>query len=153
VKWRFALGWAALFVAWLLLAATYSVAEAIAAAVAASLILLFLVRVGRERLVVVRLRPRWLLRLVKLPWQVAQDLAILARRLCAPRRRGVFRALPFDAAGDDPVAVGRRALLTAAASLGPNTYVVAWDEERALVLVHQLERSPRVLPAEGGTYR
>ena len=70
-----------MFVAWLLLAATYSVAEAIAAAVAASLILLFLVRVGRERLVVVRLRPRWLLRLVKLPWQVAQDLAILARRL------------------------------------------------------------------------
>lgn len=70
------------------------------------------------------------------------SLAALAQ-LVAPRRtRGVWRAVPFafgdaDDAGD----MGRRALAEVMGSLAPNMIVVGIDEERNLILAHQLRRS------------
>lgn len=53
-------------------------------------------------------------------------------------RRGSFRAVPFEAVGDDPGDAGRRALAEAVGSLAPNTIVIGIDPDRKLLLVHQL---------------
>lgn len=149
---RRAASWCAAVVVWLVLAATYSIGEAVAAAIAATVVVALAVRVADRDRLGARTRLRWYLQGVKLPHQVVLDLGILVHRLAHPEEGGAFRRLPFDVRGDDPYAVGRRILLTAAASLGPNTYIIDWDVERQEVLVHQLERGPRVLPARGGTY-
>jgi hypothetical protein len=146
---RWLLRWALVIGLWLVLAATWTTAEVVAAVVAGAVtatIWTHFARRGDDLLI----RPRWLLDAVRLPMQVARDLVILMRALPSGDE-GVFRAVPFDVRGMAPDDIGRRVMLTAASSLGPNTYVVAWDIERQLVLVHQLQRSPHVLPAEGGT--
>ena len=57
--------------------------------------------------------------------------------------RGAFRATRFEAVGAERENVGRRALTQALGSLPPNTIVVGVDEERRLLLVHQLRRAQR----------
>jgi multisubunit Na+/H+ antiporter MnhE subunit len=137
---------------WLVLAASRSLAELVAAAGVATAVTALTVVVDHRAVLEVSVDPRWLLGIVRLPWQVAQDYLILVRRLVRPGRRGLLRALPLDVGDDSPRAAGRRALLTAGASLGPNTFILDFDIERQVVLVHQLERSPRALPLKGASY-
>jgi multisubunit Na+/H+ antiporter MnhE subunit len=137
---------------WLLLAATWSVAEVVAAAGVGAAVTAITVAVDRRRILEVSIDPRWLLGIVRLPSQVARDYVLLAKRLLRPDRRGVFRALPFDVGDESARSAGRRSLLTAGASLGPNTFVLDFDVERQVVLVHQLEPSARALPVEGASY-
>lgn len=61
-------------------------------------------------------------------------------QLFTPRKapRGRFRAVRFDAGGDDPRDAGRRALAEALGSLTPNTIVVGVDPDSKAILVHQL---------------
>ncbi|MBV9310934.1 MAG: hypothetical protein JOZ73_08880 [Solirubrobacterales bacterium] len=54
--------------------------------------------------------------------------------------RGRFRATRFEAVGEQPHEVGRRALAEAAGSLAPNTIVIGVDDEHRLLLVHQLRK-------------
>ena len=49
--------------------------------------------------------------------------------------------MPFRAGGDGSRDVGRRALAEGLGSLAPNTIVIGVDDERDLLLVHQLHRS------------
>jgi hypothetical protein len=59
----------------------------------------------------------------------------------APRRkvvRGLFRSHEFPAGGDDPASVGTRAWVNWLANFSPNAYVVDIEEERQLVLLHDL---------------
>jgi hypothetical protein len=47
----------------------------------------------------------------------------------------------FTTTGDDPSSETARALTKGLASLAPNTYVVAIDDDDRVILVHQLVRT------------
>ncbi len=102
--------------------------------------------VGREReFVEARIAPSWLLRAGHLLWRIPRDIATLClealRQLAAPRpARGCFRAARFTATGATPHEAGRRALVESLGSVSPNTIIVGVDDERDLLLVHQLRR-------------
>ncbi len=73
----------------------------------------------------------------------ATVFAALWRHLfTSDRVQGAWRALPYEAGGDDPRSAARRALVTAAISATPNTYVVGIDRETNVMLVHQLVPAP-----------
>jgi hypothetical protein len=69
-------------------------------------------------------------------------VAALWRRLALRRPvEGAFRQLRFPVGGDDPHAVTRRVLAKGLGSFAPNTYVVGFDEESEVLMVHQLVRA------------
>jgi hypothetical protein len=99
--------------------------------------------------------PRWLISLVRLPREVVVDCFVLTRALAlhVTRRKrieGRFRVIHFEGcSGDDPRSEARRAVAKWLGGVGPNTYVIGFDEERDSVLVHQLvptEHTPDVDP-------
>jgi hypothetical protein len=50
--------------------------------------------------------------------------------------------VPFDVGGDAADDVGRRVLTTAGLTLQPNSIVLGYDEERQVVLIHELVPAP-----------
>jgi len=89
--------------------------------------------------------PWWVLRSWRLLYQIPRDIGILCSealsQLVAPRTvRGEFRATRFDAVEQTPQAMGRRALAEVMGAVSPNSIVVGIDDERGLLLVHQLRR-------------
>jgi multisubunit Na+/H+ antiporter MnhE subunit len=145
--------WCVLFAFYLLLVASLAWQELFAGAIAAAIAAVAAVvtrRIGKLRFFT---EPRWLLRLAALAWKVVVDSGIvftaLWRRLV--RRgtaEGTFRTVPFDTRGRDARSAARRALVTAALSLTPNTVVVAIDRRHGKLLVHQLVPTPE--PPGGG---
>jgi multisubunit Na+/H+ antiporter MnhE subunit len=124
-------GWLALFWLWLLLAGDWNRTEWIAAAAAATIASFF----GR-RWAACRVTKAW-----SVPVMVIADFGILMWALVrsALRRevvRGEFVRRPFDA--DD---AGVRAWVGLAATYSPNAYVVGFDAEREVALVHDLVRN------------
>ena len=88
-------------------------------------------------------RRLWLARAFRLPGEVARDtwtvFAALARTLATRRPpQGAFRELPVRYGDDTPLGVTRRVLLTGAYSLAPNKFVLGMDEERDVMVVHEL---------------
>jgi multisubunit Na+/H+ antiporter MnhE subunit len=135
--------WGVFFVAYMLLVGVLVAAELIlgaaAAALAASVAELVRVQDARQ----FRPRLRWLLRARRLPPAILADCGVLARALWRhvvkkEEVRGAFRAFRYPVAGGGGRAAGRRALLNAAISITPNTYVVGIDEDKEIILVHQL---------------
>lgn len=94
-----------------------------------------------------RVRPRWVISgwraVVRVPGDVFWvSLAALAQLVRPRAARGDLCAIPFAyGRADDPGDMGRRALAEAVGSLTPNTLVIGIDEERQLILVHQLRRT------------
>jgi multisubunit Na+/H+ antiporter MnhE subunit len=92
-------------------------------------------------------RLRWVARgwhaVARLPADVFWvSLAAMAQLVSPARSRGVLRAVRFDhGQADDPADIGRRALAEALGSFTPNTIVIGIDQDRNLILVHQLRRS------------
>ena len=64
-------------------------------------------------------------------------VALLRRPVARPPVGGL-RVVPFTFGDASPEAVGRRLVTTLGASLRPNSYVVGFDREQGVVLVHQL---------------
>ena len=125
-------GWLALFWLWMLLAGDWSHTELVAAGIAATIASLF-----------VRLPPRFRVSgsLSSVPAMVLVDFGILMWALVrsALRReivRGEFVRRPFRA--DDAAA---RAWVGILATYSPNAYVVGFDTEREVALVHDLVRN------------
>jgi multisubunit Na+/H+ antiporter MnhE subunit len=90
-----------------------------------------------------RLRPRWLLAALRLPWQVARDTGVvfgaLARLLLRRERLdSEFAEIPVRYGDDTPLGQTRRVLLIGARSLAPNTFVLGMDPERDTMIVHRL---------------
>jgi multisubunit Na+/H+ antiporter MnhE subunit len=145
--------WVVFFIAWMSLVGVLVGSEIIAgigaAAVAATVAELVRVQDARQ----FRPRLRWILRAWRLPLAAVRDcrvvLGVLWRHVIRGEEGGgAFRAFHFPVAGTGGRAAGRRALLNAAISFTPNTYVVGIDEEKEQVLVHQLVPSPRQLVRE-----
>lgn len=89
------------------------------------------------------IRAGWLARAFRLPGEVAHDtytvFAALARTLATRRPPpGGFRELPVRYGDDTPLGMTRRVLLTGAYSLAPNKFVLGLDEERDVMVVHEL---------------
>ena len=143
-------GGLALFGLWFLLAGTterwQTVVGAVCAAVAATGGLL------AARLGAVSVRPRavWLVRSLAAPWWVVRDTAIVLRAIAGlvvdPAPRGRFRSFRFPYPGtggqgaSEPSARGSagRALAEGVGSAGPNSLVLGPDDERPVLLVHEL---------------
>jgi Na+/H+ ion antiporter subunit len=82
---------------------------------------------------------RRLARVVRLPWYVARDFALLALALLRGRPEGAWRTIEFPVGGDDPLSAGRRALVGALGTISPNAYHVDFDRDRGLLLMHVLD--------------
>ena len=80
-----------------------------------------------------------------LPGRVVREtLTVFAALAKALVRReqpsGGFREIPVRYGDDTPAGVTRRILLTGAQSVAPNAFVVDFDPERDVMLVHELVR-------------
>jgi multisubunit Na+/H+ antiporter MnhE subunit len=145
--------WAALFGLYFILAAKLQWQEAVVGAAAAALAATAATVPARTGGLHFQPRWPWLRPLARLPGRVLADCGVVGlalwRRLVQRRApAGGFRSIPFDPGGDDAVSAARRALVTAGISLAPNTYVVAFDRRRGLILIHQLV--PTARPPGGG---
>jgi multisubunit Na+/H+ antiporter MnhE subunit len=119
-----------------------AVAAALAAAAAAGVARLARVRYG--------FRAAWLPAAIggvlELPGRVAHEtlvvFAALAKTLVPGGEppSGGFREIPVRYGDDTPAGVTRRILLTGAQSLAPNAFVLAFDAERDVMIVHELVR-------------
>jgi len=90
-------------------------------------------------------RLRWLRFAWRAVLQIPLDIVLVGREAAAQfaRRkpsRGEFRVVPFRG-GEDADDHGRAALTELLGSLAPNTIVLGVDQQRGLVLVHQLRRN------------
>jgi multisubunit Na+/H+ antiporter MnhE subunit len=138
------LGWVALAALWLLYQGEWNAIQIYAAAAAAGLSLLVAFVLRRRVLPSVRVERRWLVRAVRIPWQVVREFGIVTLFLVRRRpREGEFRRLPFPAGGARPADRGRRVFIALATGYSPNSYVLDVDEEQGEALVHVLERVPR----------
>jgi hypothetical protein len=135
--------WLALAGLYLLLVGQAPLAEGIAAAAAAGLVIICrMVLLRRVRAVAVEVR-LWLTALPGMAWSLVRDAVLvgfaLAGALCrrdAPL--GGFIEAPLADRTADPAARGRRALAAFAGSLAPNRYVVALSRPRARMISHRL---------------
>ena len=112
---------------------------AAAAALAATLTEVALNQAGTR----ITVRLRWLAAAWRLPRQVLGDTVLVFRALARQLVRGEppdsgFRELPVRAGGQSSADVTRRVLLVGASSLAPNTVVFGIDEDRDVMVVHQL---------------
>ena len=140
--WWFA-WWVALMALWMVLVATTALAEVLAGVAASALAAGAAEVVREQRLAPIRLALRPLLRAWRLPVRTVREfglaMAELSRKARAPRgSRGRFVAVPFDVGPRSPRGTARRAVMAAAGSLAPNTYVLGFDRDEGVVLVHQL---------------
>lgn len=141
--------WTLSWISYVALAGTLGWAEAVAGGVSALLATWAIAASGNPEHLG-RMRPGWWLILVRrLPGKVFTDSArLVGAVLTGNTRGGRFLYVPFDPGGDDTVSGSRRALVKAAASLAPNSYVVILDREHHLMLTHQLMPTDRA--QEGG---
>ena len=132
--------WVALVAVWFLITGSVDLSEVVAGAVAALGGVAAEVVVRRQRLVRARFRLRWFRHVWRLSGRTVGDtvrvLAALVRHLVGRRVEGRFRSEPFRSGHGDE-ASARRALITAAWSLPPGTYVVGFDEDQGRVLLHE----------------
>jgi len=78
--------------------------------------------------------------IARIPVDIVWVSAAAVGQLVSPRTpRGAMRAIPFrHGATEDRSDMGRRALAEAVGSLAPNTIIIGIDEERDLLLAHEL---------------
>jgi multisubunit Na+/H+ antiporter MnhE subunit len=134
-----AVSWLVLVGLWMLYVGQTTKENAIAGGIAAGVTLVFGVLLARLGLLRYRLDGQWLARAAKLPWQLLRDYAVVTLALLHGRPRGEFLELEFPVGGSDPRSAGRRALVGLLGTICPNAYVVDFDRERKVVLVHALD--------------
>jgi multisubunit Na+/H+ antiporter MnhE subunit len=128
---------------WVAVDDSFQFDELLAGVGAAALAALAAELVTHEAEVRLRLRPRWLLAALRLPWQVARDTGVvfgaLARLLLRRERPdSEFVEIPVRYGDDTPLGQTRRVLLIGARTLAPNIFVLGMDPERNTMIVHRL---------------
>ena len=138
------LAWfAALNVLWLVLISAWVIEEEILGLVGAAVGATAATAVHAQEIVPFRLPPRLLLGVLRLPGPAIKEsafvLGALARKLTGRGNvRGVFRTVAVELPADPAESATKRALLIAGESFSPNGYVLGIDEERGLMLVHDI---------------
>jgi multisubunit Na+/H+ antiporter MnhE subunit len=133
---------------WLLLTGTFDPSELAAGVLASALAATAAALVKMQDIILLSPRLAWFLRVPELIPRLLRDswtvlFALILHLLNRQEMRGQFRALPFEPGGDDPRAATRRAFIAGAITITPNTLVVGIDQERKLILCHQLVPSPK----------
>ena len=145
---RLLAGWAGwllvLYGVWLVYVGTKAWLELVAGAVAVAIAAAAHQAVRRTGVGGQRLEPRSLALLVRLPWRIVEEFAVVMWTLvsaAASRERphGRLRTLHADATGLTPTAAGRRVTITILGGVSPNTYVVDIDPESGAMVVHDLD--------------
>jgi multisubunit Na+/H+ antiporter MnhE subunit len=127
--------WLVLAGLWLLYVGQHTKENAVAGAIAAAVALGFGVALARLGLLRFRFDPRRLRRAAALPWYVVRDFGLVTLALARGRPHGDFVELDFPAGS-----AGDRALVGLLGSIAPNAYVVDFDRDRGVALVHELDR-------------
>lgn len=139
--------WMSLWLMYLLLVGTLELAEVAAGCVVAFLGTCAVRLVRKHGGLHFVMRTKWLRPLATLPGKALRDCAVVLAADCRwpfrKRGRGRFQELDFNCGGNHAVSVTRRALVTAAISFPPNSFVVWLDRKPCKLLVHQLIPSPQ----------
>lgn len=135
--------WVLLMSFWVVLDDSIAVDELLAGAGAAALGAFLAELIGHQAATRFRMRIEWLVPALSLPVQVARDTVIifgaLWRRLAhgTPPPSG-FREVPARYGADTAEDRTRRALLIGGRSVAPNSFALGIDEERDVMVIHQL---------------
>src|SRR5919197_298333 len=135
--------WAGSMLLWLLLTSTVDKAEAVIGAGASILAATAAEIVRAQGRFDFAPRGRWLWRAWRIPIRVGaesvQAFGVLANHVTGRKRvRGTYRLIEFRHGTTGPRDGARRALITVATSVSPNTFVIGFDSDQDVVLVHQL---------------
>jgi multisubunit Na+/H+ antiporter MnhE subunit len=135
--------WVLLMSFWVILDDSIASDELLAGAGAAALAAFLAELVTYQAAARVRIRARWLARVLGLPGQVAGDTAIVFAALWRRLARGQeppsgFRVLPVRYGDDSAEGKTRRALLIGGQSIAPNTFALGIDKATGTVVIHQL---------------
>jgi multisubunit Na+/H+ antiporter MnhE subunit len=135
--------WVLLMSFWVILDDSIATDELLAGAGAAALAALLAELVTYQAGDRVRIRARWLARVIELPGQVAGDTVIVFAALWRRLARGQeppsgFRVLPVAYGDDTPAGETRRVLLVGGKSIAPNTFVLGIDKATDTMVIHQL---------------
>jgi multisubunit Na+/H+ antiporter MnhE subunit len=140
--------WVLLMSLWVLLDDSIALGELLAGAGAAALAALLAELVHHQASTQFRFRIGWMVPALLLPAQVGRDLIVVSRALWRKLAHGEdpqggFRELPVRYGDDSPEGVTRRALLAVGHSVAPNSFVLGLDQERDVMVVHQLVADKR----------
>ena len=135
--------WVLLMSFWVILDDSIATDELLAGAAAAALAAFLAELVTYQAAARVRIRARWLARVIELPGQLTGDTVIvfaaLWRRLAhAEEPPSGFRVLPVRYGDGSAEGKTRRALLVGGKSLAPNTFVLGIDSGTDAMVIHQL---------------
>lgn len=135
--------WALLMAFWVLLDDSLALAELLAGAGAAALGASLAELVQYQAATHFRMRVEWAVPALRLPAQVVKDTALVFEALWELLAHGRqpssgFREIPIAFGDDTPEGVTRRALLVAGNSVAPNSFALGIDEDRDVMVVHQL---------------
>jgi hypothetical protein len=141
--------WVFSFALWMVLVFKTELAEIVAGAMAAGVSATAVEAVRSRGQIQFAFDPRWLLSLWRLPREVIADCWLLTRALWRRLAHGVpiegsFRVGHFGCELDDPRSLARRATAKWLGGVGPNTYVVGFEEAHDAVLLRQLVKTKRV---------
>jgi hypothetical protein len=146
LRWRIK-GWLVWFVAlnvlWLVFISAWVVEEEILGLFAAAIGATAAEAVREQRLTGFRIRARWLLKARELPWRTVRESALVLRALVGQATgrapvQGRFRVVEVTLPEDHDEQAAKRALLTIGEGVSPNSYVLAIDNRKNLMLVHEL---------------
>ena len=135
--------WVLLMSLWVILDNSIASDELLAGAGAAALAALLAEVAGFQAATRFRMRIEWLVPALSLPGQVVRDTGIVFAALWRRLARGEepasgFRVLPVRYGGDTVEGMTRRALYVGGQSVAPNTFALGIDEDRDVMIVHQL---------------
>lgn len=143
---RALVSWLLLFGLYLSLAAQLAAAELVAGAVGAAIAVAVLMAVRGASRHHFQFSARWLRHFANLPAEVVVDCAMvdraILRRPSLRQGTGRFQSRKFKLGNEHPAARLRRALVTTAISLAPNTFVIGVPEGEDALLLHQLVPEP-----------
>jgi multisubunit Na+/H+ antiporter MnhE subunit len=135
--------WVLLMSFWMILVDTATWTELLAGTAVATAAAAFAETVSHRATADFRPRWRWLARAARLPGQVAADTGIVFAALWRRLARGQepasrFLVLPVRYGDSTPAGITRRVLLTGAHSVAPNSFALGLDEDRDVLVVHEL---------------
>jgi multisubunit Na+/H+ antiporter MnhE subunit len=135
--------WVLLMSFWVILDDSIAADELLAGAGAAALAAFLAELVTHQAAARVRIRARWVVRVIELPGQVAGDTVIVFAALWRRLAHGEeppsgFRRLPVRYGDDTAEGRTRRALLIAGKSIAPNSIAAGLDKDTDTMVIHQL---------------
>lgn len=135
--------WVLLMSFWVILDDSIATDELLAGAGAAALAAFLAELVTHQAAARVRIRARWLGRVIELPGQVGRDTAIVFAALWRRLAHGEqppsgFRRLPVRYGDDTAEGRTRRALLIGGKSIAPNSIAAGIDKDGDTMVIHQL---------------